>query len=347
MNEVVRRFLLTLWNVYSFFVTYANIDRFTPGLEKTHESELDRWISSELNQLIVDVDAALDGYNPTEAGRKIETFVDNLSNWYVRRSRRRFWKSESDADKLSAYNTLYECLVTLSKLMAPLTPFLAEEMYQNLVRSAFPEAPDSVHLTDFPVADVTKIDSQLMTDIRLAMKISSLGRAARSKAGIRVRQPLAVAATTLISRQEQSEAINQMVRDELNVKEIRAATTEELAAMAKNPDYVVDNVASPSTAIYAKITPELAAEGMAREIVHRLPTMRRSAGFDIADCIVTYYQGDDYIKQVMEDENLAQYIKQETLSRQLVTGIPGEGVYTESYKLSGYEIVLGVRRETG
>jgi len=151
--EVTRRFLLTLWNVYSFFVTYANIDHFIPGSggASLEPSELDKWIISELNQLIVDVDGALEAYNPMEAGRKIESFVNELSNWYVRRSRRRFWKSENDADKQSAYNTLYECLVTLSKLLAPFTPFLAEELYQNLVGSAFPEAPDSVHLTDFPV----------------------------------------------------------------------------------------------------------------------------------------------------------------------------------------------------
>jgi len=164
--EVTRRFLLMLWNVYSFFVTYANIDRFTPdsGTALSYESELDRWIISELNQLIVDVDTALDGYNPTEAGRKIEGFVGELSNWYVRRSRRRFWKSENDTDKLSAYNALYQCLVTLSKLLAPFIPFLAEEIYRNLVCSPFPEAPGSVHLADFPVADEGKIDKQLAAD---------------------------------------------------------------------------------------------------------------------------------------------------------------------------------------
>jgi len=192
VSEVTRRFLLMLWNVYSFFVTYANIDHFVPGSggASLEESELDKWIISELNQLIADVDGALEAYNPMEAGRKIESFVNELSTWYVRRSRRRFWKSENDADKLSAYNTLYQCLVTLSKLLAPFTPFLAEALYQNLVGSAFPEAPDSVHLTDFPVADVTKIDKQLAADTQLAMKISSLGRAARSQAGIKVRPRL-------------------------------------------------------------------------------------------------------------------------------------------------------------
>ncbi len=341
--EVTRRFLLTLWNVYSFFVTYANIDRFTPGAEAATlcQSELDKWIISELNQLIIDVDKALDNYNPTGAGRKIESFVGDLSNWYVRRSRRRFWKSGSDADKLSAYNTLYECLVTLSKLLAPFTPFLADELYQNLVCSAFPEAPDSVHLTDFPSADEARIDKQLSDDTRLAMKISSLGRAARSQAGIKVRQPLAVAATTLISKQEQSglERVKPQILEELNVKDLQI--TDDVGKLAKG--YVVSTEGGYSVAIPTEISPELAAEGMAREIVHRLQTLRRSSGFDIADYITTYYQGDAYIRQVIKD--FADYIEQETLSRELVEGVPEQDVFTENYKLSGYEILLGVKRE--
>ncbi|MFC1957353.1 isoleucine--tRNA ligase [Chloroflexota bacterium] len=347
--EVTRRFLLTLWNVYSFFVTYANIDNFTPGSEgaASEPPELDRWIISELNQLIIDVDSALDGYNPTEGGRKIESFVDELSNWYVRRSRRRFWKSENDADKLSAYTTLYQCLVTLAKLLAPFTPFMAEELYQNLVSSVVPGALESVHLTDFPVADESKIDVRLSEANRLAMKISSLGRAARSKAGIKVRQPLEVQYVSDSSEMKRalgSEAIRQSVLDELNVKDIKFATSAELAAMATNSDYVVDNAEAVSTALYTKLTPELQAEGMAREVVHRLQMMRRSAGFDIADYIVTYYQADDYIREVIENKTLADYIKQETLSRQLVAGIPEQGVFTESYKLGGYDILLGVKK---
>jgi isoleucyl-tRNA synthetase len=224
VSEATRQFMLTLWNIYSFFVTYANIDKFNPAAAATglEPPELDRWISSELNQLIDDVETALDSYNPTEAGRKIDGFVAVLSNWYVRRSRRRFWKSESDADKLSAYTTLYQCLVTLSKLLAPFTPFLAEELHQNLVCPFFPDAPDSVHLTDFPVADKGKIDKRLSADIRLAVKISSLGRAARSQAGIKVRQPLAVNYVTVSSRQEQTalERIRPQVLEELNIKEI-------------------------------------------------------------------------------------------------------------------------------
>ena len=236
--------------------------------------------------------------------------------------------------------------------MAPFTPFLAEELYQNLVCSVLPEAPESVHLVDFPVADESKIDRQLGEANRLAMKVSSLGRAARSKAGIKVRQPLAVNYVSFNSEGErralESKAIKQMVQDELNVKRIQLVTPEELSELAKRDGYVVDDEAAPSTAIYKHLSedPEeaenLRKEGTAREVVHRLQTMRRSAGFDIADYITTYYQGDDYVRQVIA--SFTDYIKQETLSRQLVEGIPEQDVFTESYKLSGHEILLGVKR---
>ncbi len=341
--EITRRFLLMLWNVYSFFVTYANIDRFTPDSERalSYESELDRWIISELNQLIVDVDAALDGYNPTEAGRKIESFVGDLSNWYVRRSRRRFWKSENDSDKLSAYNALYECLVTLSKLLAPFIPFLAEEIYRNLVCSLFPEAPDSVHLADFPVADESKIDKQLAADTKLVMKISSLGRAARSQAGIKVRQPLAKVMVKVGSSRGRAgvERLMAQVLDELNVKSLEFVDS---VAELGQPDYEVSSEGDDGVAVPTEVSPELKAEGLAREIVHRLQIMRRSAGFDIADYIVTHYQGDDYLKQVMAD--FADYIQQETLSRQLIEGVPERGIFTENHSLGGYDILLGVKR---
>jgi len=339
--EVTRRFLLTLWNVYSFFVNYANIDKFTPGGEGVlAQSELDRWIISELNQLVAEVDAALENYSPTEAGRKIESFVGDLSNWYVRRSRRRFWKSENDADKLSAYTTLYQCLMTLSKLLAPFTPFLAEELYRNLVVSVFPDEPESVHLADFPAADAAKIDEHLSAETRLVMRVSSLGRAARSEAGIKVRQPLARLLVRVDSKWQQRalQRLASQVREEVNVKEV--------AVVAEMPDKPWPLVAEGNLTVMldTDIPPELAAEGTAREIVRRLQTMRRTAGFDIADHIVTYYQGDAYVGQVMAD--FADYIKQETLSEQLVEEVPGEGVFTESHKLGDSTLSLGVKRLT-
>ncbi len=365
VTEITRRFLLTLWNVYSFFVTYANIDHFTPDAERTpaETSELDKWIISELNQLIIDVDTALDGYNPTEAGRKIESFVNDLSNWYVRRSRRRFWRSENDSDKQSAYTTLYTCLVTLSKLLAPFTPFLAEELYQNLVGSVFPEAPDSVHLADFPEADESKIDEQLAADTQLAMSISSTGRSLRSQAGIKVRQPLShvIIGVAEPRTQDSLQTLKPQIMEELNVKDmiIKGLTeVEELDrhryAVSGREQGRIENrfykkgyselFGVHMMAIPIDIPQELLNEGMAREIVHRLQTMRRSAGFNIADHIVTYYQGDTYIKGIMENEKLADYIKQETLSRQLIERVPGEDTFTESYKLGGYDILLGVKR---
>lgn len=358
--EISRRFLMTLWNVYSFFVTYANIDKFAPDSKQTlsAQSELDRWILSELNQLIIEVDTGLDNYDPRGAAWQIAAFVNGLSNWYVRRSRRRFWKSENDADKLSAYNTLYQCLVTLSKLLAPFTPFLAEELYQNLVCSVLPDAPESVHLADFPVPDEKKIDRQLAEANRLAMKVSSLGREARSKAGIKVRQPLAHVVVSVASNKEQEslERLKPQVLEELNVKDLKFNNVIEVVKLDGH-GYVVGGlevdkkkgIKVPTSggvyfvAIPTEISPELQAEGMAREIVHRLQMARRSAGFDIADYIITHYQGDDYIKQVIA--NFADYIKQETLSRRLVEGEPEAGAFVVEHELGGYKIKLGVRKE--
>ena len=284
---------------------------------------------------------ALDDYNPTEAGRKIESFVSILSNWYVRRSRRRFWKSENDADKLSAYTTLHQCLATLSQLLAPFAPFLAEELYQNLICSVFSEAPDSVHLTDFPVADKTKIDERLSADIQLVMKVSSLGRAARSQAGIKVRQPLSHVMVNVAGSEEQEslECLKLQILEELNVKDLKFI--DDVGKLDKE-SYVISSEGGYSIAISTDISSELKAEGLARELVHRLQTMRRQAGFDIADHITAYYQGDAYTKQVME--TFASYIKRETLSQALVAQVPSEGVFTESYKLAGHDILLAVTK---
>jgi len=345
VGEAQRKFIRTLWNTYSFFVTYANIDRFdpltTPGVSEISEKAvLDRWIISEMHQLIADVTDAMEGYNPTEAGRRIQGFVEDLSNWYVRRSRRRFWKSESDADKLSAYNTLYECLVTLTKLLAPLIPFVAEEMYGNLVCSFYPDEPESVHLAIFPVADMGRVDEQLAQDTRLAMRVSSLGRAARSRAGIKVRQPLAKVIVGIGSLG----ATGPQVLEELNVKIIEFEKDDAvLKRLADERKIEVAEEGGLSVAIDIEITPELADEGMARELVHRLQTMRKQAGFDIADYIYTYYQGGESLKRVIAKH--ADYIKQETLSRELTAGVPGDA-YRESHKIAGEDVVLGVKRHT-
>ncbi|MQY72371.1 MAG: isoleucine--tRNA ligase, partial [Dehalococcoidia bacterium] len=330
VSEVTRRFLLTLWNTYSFFVNYANIDRFTPGGEGIlSHSELDHWVISELNQLVADVDNGLENYDPNGAGRKIETFVADLSNWYVRRSRRRFWKSENDTDKLAAYTTLYQCLVTLSKLLAPFIPFVAEEMYRNLVCSVSPDQPESVHLADFPVADKDKIDRHLADDIRLIMRVSSLGRAARSEAGIKVRQPLSRLLIKVASERHK-QALKHLAPQVLEEVNVKALDVVDDMPVAKHKDWPLASEGDVMVMLDTDITPELAAEGMAREIVRRLQMMRRSAGFEIADHIIVYYQGDEYIKHVMAD--FTDYIRQETLSERLIDGAPEEGAYTESFK---------------
>jgi isoleucyl-tRNA synthetase len=223
--EVVRNFTLTLWNTYSFFVTYANLDGWKPDKNaKVEYSPLDQWVRSALHTLVRDVTEALEHYDVLGATRPIETFVDELSNWYLRRSRRRFWKSESDEDKKAAYATLYEALVTLCKLLAPTMPFIAEELYQNLVLAIDPDAPISVHLAKWPEYDSSLIDEKLNREMALVMKLASLGHAARNKANRKVRQPLAEAAFSVGSKDEAHvlETYAELLEDELNVKHVRA-----------------------------------------------------------------------------------------------------------------------------
>ena len=344
VTEVMRKFLSTLWNTYSFFVIYANIDNFDPTTFEAPEpaSDLDRWILSELNQLVNQVDQALDCYDPTEAGRRIEEFVDYLSNWYVRRSRRRFWKSGSDEDKLSAYFTLYECLITVSKLAAPLAPFVTEEIYQNLARSVDARAPESIHLCDFPAPDMTRIDTRLMEDTRLVMKVCSLGRAARAKASLKVRQPLSRVVIRPRANSERTalERLASQIMEELNVKAIQVVDGE--SDLSDGEVYSVTEEGGYAVGLSRNIPPELLDEGIAREIVHRLQTMRRSAGFEIADHIVTYYQTTPQIQKAIE--SLSSYIKQETLSRELISSVPDEAAHTEKHRIDGQPLTLGVKK---
>jgi isoleucyl-tRNA synthetase len=227
VGEVLRSFTLPLWNVYSFFVTYANLDHWSPPAKGQPKpdyayNELDRWLLSELHSLIAQITQALEAYDVTGATRPISAFVDELSKWYLRRSRRRFWKSESDADKQAAYATLYEALTTLSRLLAPTMPFLAEELYQNLIRSGESDAIESVHLTDWPKFHPEWIDSALNRDMQLVMTLASLGHATRNQAGIKVRQPLAEIAFS-VSNQDEALALERfadLLADELNVKQV-------------------------------------------------------------------------------------------------------------------------------
>ena len=238
VGEAQRKFLLTLWNTYSFFVTYANIDDFDPSsAAPTERPDLDRWIRSALHELVGRVTALLDQYDPTTSARAIEEFVEELSNWYVRRSRRRFWKSADDQDKASAYHTLHECLLTLAKLLAPYTPYVAEEMYRNLAPEDELAQADSVHLAAWPRADATLVDAELNRGMKLVQRVASLGRAARSKAGVKVRQPLPEVLVGVADDDEASliQAHQAMLLDELNVKALRFvdASTDLLSYVVK------------------------------------------------------------------------------------------------------------------
>jgi isoleucyl-tRNA synthetase len=223
----IKRNLLTLWNVYSFFVTYANIDNFNPQGKRIDEknlNKLDRWILSRLNSLILRCGELYENYNVMLIVKATEDFFDELSNWYVRRSRRRFWKSENDTDKVTAYLVLYECLVKLTKLIAPIMPFLTEHLYQNIVAEVDKEGPLSIHLCDFPEVEKDKIDENLEKEVALTRTIVSLGRLARNKVGLKIRQPLAGMIVNLPEDSiELSVDDKTIILEELNIKELTSA----------------------------------------------------------------------------------------------------------------------------
>ncbi len=244
-DEIRRRFFIPLWNIYSFFVTYARLDRFSPqdaeSMPITERSKLDRWLYSRLAETISTVDDRLADYDAVRATRGLERLVSDMSNWYVRRSRRRFWSkgddTEAGRDKLSAYQTLYEALVTTTRLLAPIVPFLAEEMYQNLVieGGSGSEAPRSVHLTDFPVAASDWRDEGLDEEMRKARMITSLGRAARSASGIKVRQPLS---ELMVAGAAWDRDLDYLIKDELNVREVVPVSDDtEFIEYEVKPDY--------------------------------------------------------------------------------------------------------------
>lgn len=238
VGGAVRDFTLTLWNVYSFFVTYANLDQWKPGATQGLDyTSLDRWLLSELNTLVRDVTEAYEHYDVPGATRPVQEFVEKLSTWYLRRSRRRFWKSESDAEKQAAYATLYTALVNVAKLIAPAMPFLADEMYQNLVRSVDDSAPESVHLAQWPSYDPALVDEKLNRDMSVVMRLVSLGHAARSKANRKVRQPLSEAAFSVgnVDDLPAVAAFADVIAEELNVKKVRLldASTEAVSHTLK------------------------------------------------------------------------------------------------------------------
>ena len=244
-DEVRRQFLIPLWNVYSFLVTYANVDGWQPTVDsaarfRVPENLLDRWLVSRLQATIREVTERLERYEPDGACRAAEVFLDDLSNWYLRRSRRRFWKSEADADKEYAYLTLYQVMVTCSCLLAPFIPFVTEEIYRNLVCSVNSDAPESIHLSDYPVADEALMDRQLEDDMALVRDLIVLGRAARNRSAIKTRQPLGSITIGDLSDEQQTavKRLSELILDELNVKAIDFSDQiGEFATYTVNPNF--------------------------------------------------------------------------------------------------------------
>ncbi len=296
VNDIMNRVFRMLWNSYLFFVMYANIDKWKSKGENKSKNLLDRWIISELNMLIKEVDGKLNAYDIYSSAKSIEKFIDNLSNWYIRRSRKRFWKSENDEDKNQAYQTLYAVLVELSKLMAPFTPFMAEEIYKNLTLAG-QAGKESVHLADFPVADEKLIDEKLNQEMEKARYIVSKGLQLRAEAKIKVRQPLS---QLLIANYKlRSELIN-IVKEEVNIKEVK---------LAKGKEFKID--------LNTEISEELRLEGIAREIIRHIQEMRKEAGYEVDNRVKVGYSGILPVFQkfgeIIAKEVLAEELKSESL----------------------------------
>jgi isoleucyl-tRNA synthetase len=408
VGEVVRNFSLTLWNTYSFFVTYANLDAWKPDQQVLPQfMQLDYWLLSELNVLVRDVTQAYETYDVLGATRPIEAFVDKLSNWYLRRSRRRYWKSESDGDKAAAYETLYQALTTLAKLLAPAMPFMADELYQNLVRSVDEGAPLSVHLADWPKPDEQSINEQLNREMALVMRLASLGHAARMKSNIKVRQPLAEVAFAVSSAEDAEivERFKELLMDELNVKSVRVlsgsaeAVTYSLNPLPKQlgqkykglypkirqailelpvqesaaklldginlvvnvdgkfyeiqPDEVEVHSAAHAgfevasdgpylAAVDIELTPELLNEGLAREFVRRVQTLRKDGGLDLADRIRLAYQATPRLNEAVQA--FAEFIQSETLAVELIAGEIPEKWITASDSFDGEQLTIAIQK---
>jgi isoleucyl-tRNA synthetase len=314
LRETVQQFFIPLWNCYSFFVTYARLDRFDPLQAQVPVLErhvLDRWLLSKLAGLVHSVNTGLDAYDAVEPARRIHRFVDDLSNWYIRRSRRRFWKSQSDRDKLAAYQTLYEALRTVTTLMAPFTPFVADAIYRNLSEGR------SVHLSDFPEPSSTA-EPQVEADMARARQAVEAGLAARDSARLKVRQPLAGIA---LPGEPLPEDIAAIVRDELNVKKVTFGS---------------DRVELDSV-----ITEELKLEGLAREVVRIIQDRRKKLGLNVEDRIDTRYEADGMIARALQRH--ADYVKAETLSVTLDKG-RDDGFDGEQMMLEGEQLWIGLRR---
>ena len=402
--EGQRKFMSTLWNTYAFFVLYANIDNFDATkyiLDYDKLPVMDKWLLSKLNTMVKTVDEDLGSYKIPEAARALQEFVDDMSNWYVRRSRERFWAKGMEQDKINAYMTLYTALVTVAKAAAPMIPFMTEDIYQNLVRSIDANAPESIHLCDYPKVNEAWIDKDLEANMEELLEIVVLGRACRNTANIKNRQPIG---TMYVKAEKKMDKFyTDIIADELNVKEVKFADDVEsfisysfkpqlrtvgpkygkllngirtalseidgTAAMkelrengvltldidgnkvelaeedllietAQTEGYVTETDGETSVVLDTNLTPELIQEGFVREIISKVQTMRKEAGFEVMDKIIVYAKDNDKIMDIMkanQDE-----IKREVLAENIILG-EAEG-YTKEWNINKEAVTLGVSK---
>ena len=403
VSESQRKYMGTFWNTYAFYILYADIDNFDPTRHKLVRENLtpmDRWILSRLNTLMGRVEAYLDDLKMTEAGREMQDFMDDLSNWYVRRCRERYWGKDMTADKEAAYMTLYTVLKTMALISAPFTPFMSETMYQNMVRTVDKSAPESIHLCDWPKKDESFIDPELEANMAAVLDIVVLGRSARNAANIKNRQPVA-------SMYVQGKALPDMyvsiIADELNVKEVRfvddassfisyrvkpqlktlgprygkllpkinqylagegvgnavvaahnrgesykfdidgteisLAAEDVLVSTEENAGFVTVTEHDLSVVLDTNLTPELIEEGFVREIVSKVQTMRKEAGFEVTDHIVLSHHGNSLIEGIFARHGAD--IAADTLADSIKLGSAG---YVKDWEINGESVTLGVEK---
>ncbi|MEO0053010.1 MAG: class I tRNA ligase family protein, partial [candidate division WOR-3 bacterium] len=344
VGQEVRRKLLTFWNVYGFFVTYANIDRINPvklRVEPDDLTLLDRWILSRLNSLVKLARNRLDDYDCMSVALAVEDFIEDLSTWYVRRNRRRFWKSAEDRDKAAAYYTLYQCIVTLIKLVAPIMPFITEDIYQNLVRSSDADAPDSIHLCFYPEPDEKMINLELEREMKMVRALVSLGHAAREKAQIKVRQPLSRMIVSMKSAGSRDWLLPyaDIIRDELNIRELQFADSDELPGAG----LIIQEDENFAIGLDTSLTPELEYEGIARELVRKIQNMRKSAGFEVVDRIALSCQCAGKLEAAIR--MFSDYIRQETLAQDISFAPLADYDSVAEFAINNCPIRVEIKRE--
>ena len=405
VTEGQRKFMGTLWNTYAFYVLYANIDEFDPtkySLEYDKLSVMDKWLLSRLNSCVKTVDDCLANYKIPETTKALQAFVDDMSNWYVRRSRQRFWAKGMEQDKINAYMTLYTALVTFIKASAPMIPFMTEDIYQNLVKSVNTDAPESIHLCDFPAVDEAMIDEKLEQDMGEVLDIVVLGRAARNASGIKNRQP--IGQMFVNGEAALTDYYKQIIEGELNVKDVifkddvsdltdytfkpqmrilgpkygkdlgkirnilanlnGSAAKKELDAngfltielndgkikllpeellidMSQKEGYVSQADHGVTVVLDTNLTLALLEEGFVREIISKVQTMRKEAGFEVTDHITVYEDGNDKIKEIMT--KYADEIKNDVLADDM--RVDAEGGYSKEWDINGEKVRLGVEKK--